>query len=79
MSSWYQSGSSPPSPVLLRPPMLFIAAAMVRCASELSAPTDIAEATKRARIASIDSTSSSEMGVVSVKVKRSRSAVGGRW
>src|SRR3954454_21158624 len=29
--SWYQAGSSPPSPVLLRAPILFIAAAIVRC------------------------------------------------
>ena len=54
---------------------VFIAAAIVRCVSGLSAPSDIAETTKRARIDSIDSTSSRGIGVADLKLSRSRSTV----
>src|SRR6476660_10270538 len=55
-------GSSPPSPVLLLPPMRFIAIASVSCASALIDPYDIAPVLKRFRIASSGSTSSIEIG-----------------
>lgn len=41
-------GSSPPSPVLMRPPMRFIATAIASCASRLIEPYDIAPDTNAA-------------------------------
>ena len=61
-SGMKRAGSSPPSPVLLLPPMRFIAIASVSCASLLIDPYDIAPVLKRLRIASIGSTSSSGTG-----------------
>src|SRR6266545_4945118 len=62
-SGTYRAGSSPPSPVLLLPPMRFIAIASVSCASLLIDPYDIAPVLKRLRIASTGSTSASGIGV----------------
>ena len=52
-----QLGGSPPSPLLLRAPMRFIAMAIVCCASGDSEPSDIAALMKRGRMASTGSTS----------------------
>ena len=73
-----RSGSSPPSPLLLRAPSRFIAIATARCASGASAPTDIAEAKKRRQIASTGSTSSSGIGWRGANSTRSRIDDGGR-
>ena len=56
------SGSSPPSPVLLLPPIRFIAMAIVSWASRLIDPYDIAPVTKRFMIFSAGSTSSRGIG-----------------
>ena len=53
------SGSSPPSPVLDLPPILFIATASVVCASREMEPNDIAPVAKRLTISAAVSTSSS--------------------
>ncbi len=55
-------GSSPPSPVLLRPPMRFMAMAKVSWASRLIDPNDIAPVTNRFIILSAGSTSSIGIG-----------------
>ena len=73
-----RSGSSPPSPPLLRAPNLFIATAMTRCASGDSAPTDIAEAKNRRQIESTGSTSATSIGVALRNSRRSLIATGGR-
>ena len=65
--------SSPPSPLLLRPPSRFIATASVSCASRLSDPNDIAPVTNRLTIAEAGSTSSSGTGSRSTKSSRPRS------
>ena len=52
-----RAGSSPPSPVLLLPPMRFIAIASVSCASLLIEPNDIAPVAKRFMMDSTGSTS----------------------
>ncbi len=71
------NGSSPPSPELLRAPIRFMAIDSVACASGESAPSDIAAETKRGRMASIGSTSSSGTGVpAGRKPSRSRGLVG---
>ena len=59
----FRSGSSPPSPELLRPPIRFIAMAIVSWVSLLMEPNDIAAVTKRGRIFSTGSTSSRGTGV----------------
>ena len=61
-SSPNRAGSSPPSPVFERPPMLFIACASVSCASRESEPSDIAPVEKRLTISDAGSTSSSGTG-----------------
>ena len=53
-----RAGSSPPSPVLLREPTMFIAAASVSCASRLIAPNEIAPVSILRMMDSADSTSS---------------------
>ena len=53
-----RSGSSPPSPVFERPPILFIAIARFSCASRESEPSDIAPVAKRLTISFAGSTSS---------------------
>src|SRR5437763_10893899 len=62
-SGWNRTGSSPPSPVLLLPPIRFIAIARVSCASPLIDPYDIAPVANRLTIASTGSTSSIGTGV----------------
>src|SRR5204862_5035885 len=60
-SAWLnRSGSSPPSPLLLRAPIWFIARATMRCASGDSAPTDIADAKNRRQIFALDEVQSVE-------------------
>src|SRR5436305_14125776 len=54
--------SSPPSPVLLRPPSRFMAMARVSCASPLIDPYDIAPVANRLTIDSTGSTSSTGTG-----------------
>src|SRR3546814_10418972 len=56
-SGLYRRGSSPPSPVLDRPPRRFMARAMSSCASGESAPSDIAPVTKRRVMRSEEHTS----------------------
>ena len=69
-----RAGSSPPSPVLLLPPIRFMAMASVSCASLLIEPYDMAPVLKRFRIASIGSTSSSGTGLrVDLRSMRPRS------
>src|SRR5206468_11569075 len=81
--------SSPPSPLLLRAPRLFIAVAIVRCASGDSAPTDIADAKNRRTIAAGASTlltpgtpaprsAGSQASLAHLKSRKSRTADGGR-
>ena len=65
-----RSGSSPPSPVLLLPPMRFIAIASVSWASLLIEPYDIAPVLKRFMICSAGSTSS--IGIASEDLNSSR-------
>ena len=62
-SGMKRAGSSPPSPVLLLPPMRFIAIASVSCASLLIEPNDIAPVANRFMIDSTGSTSSSGIGL----------------
>ena len=57
-SRWKRSASSPPSPVLERAPIRFIAMASVSCASLEMEPNDIAPVAKRLTIAVAGSTSS---------------------
>lgn len=64
--------SSPPSPQLLMPPRRFIAIAIASCASGLSEPSDIAPETKRFKIDSTLSTSSSGIGVAGANSKSPR-------
>ena len=52
-----RAGSSPPSPVLLLPPIRFIAIAIVSCASGDNDPRDIAAVVNRFIISSAGSTS----------------------
>src|SRR6266853_609123 len=66
-------GSSPPSPLLLRPPSRFIAMASVSCASLPSDPNDIAQVQNRRVMALAGSTSSSGIGSRSTKSSRPRS------
>ena len=58
--------------------MRFIAIESVACASGESAPSDIAEETKRVRIDSAGSTSSSGTGAPSRTASRSRGPAGRR-
>jgi hypothetical protein len=58
---------------LLRPPIRFIATAIVSWVSLLMEPNDIAAVTKRGRIASTGSTSAMGTGVPSRNRKRERS------
>ncbi|MNN42902.1 hypothetical protein D3C81_1571120 [compost metagenome] len=60
-SGMKRSGCSPPSPVLLRPPMRFMAIAIASWASLEMEPKDMAPVLKRLKIASSGSTSSSGM------------------
>src|SRR5947209_10824304 len=53
----YRAASSPPSPVLLLPPIRFMAIARVSCASPLIEPYDIAPVANRLTIDSTGSTS----------------------
>jgi GAF domain-containing protein len=57
-----RAGSSPPSPVLLRPPNRFMAMARVSCASWLIEPYDMAPVANRLTIDSTGSTSSMGIG-----------------
>ena len=57
-----RSGSSPPSPVLERPPSRFMATASVSCASFEIEPSDIAPVENRRTIAEEGSTSSTGTG-----------------
>src|SRR5665648_1672 len=57
-----RSTSSPPSPVLERPPIRFMAMARVVCASRLMEPKDMAPVAKRLTISSAGSTSSRGTG-----------------
>ena len=73
-----RAGSSPPSPQLLLPPIMFIAIASVSCASAESAPCDIAPVEKRRVIASTGSTSSIGTGsLAGTSSSRSCSSVDG--
>ena len=73
-----RSGGSPPSPLLLRPPMRFMPIATLRCASGDSAPIDIAAVKKRRRMASTDSTRSSGIDGRGFHASRSRIDTGWR-
>ena len=64
--------SSPPSPVLLLPPILFIAIAIASCASRLSEPNDIAPVTKRFMISVAGSTSDRSIGLRFNSIKSRR-------
>ena len=57
----YLAESSPPSPVLLRAPILFIAIAIVSCASRLMDPSDTAPVANRFTISDAGSTSSRDI------------------
>ena len=61
-----RSASSPPSPVLLLPPMRFMAIASVSCASLLIAQNDMAPVVNRLTMSFAGSTSSSGIGCGSV-------------
>ena len=61
-SEWYRSLSSPPSPVLLRAPSLFMASARASWASMERAPNDIAPVTKCFTMLATGSTSSIGVG-----------------
>src|SRR6516162_4117830 len=67
-----RAGSSPPSPVLLLPPIRFIAIASVSCASALIEPYDIAPVANRFTIDSTGSTSSIGTGVRASDLKEKR-------
>ena len=69
-SGTYREGSSPPSPVFERPPILFIAIASVSCASRESDPSDMAPVENRLTISLAGSTSSS--GTPPSAAKRNR-------
>ena len=62
-SGWKRAASSPPSPVLLRPWILFMAIAIASWASLLIEPKDMAPVTKRCRMFSTGSTWSIEIGL----------------
>mmetsp|Transcript_74396 Transcript_74396/g.215042 ORF Transcript_74396/g.215042 Transcript_74396/m.215042 type:complete len:245 (+) Transcript_74396:2543-3277(+) len=70
-NGWKRWGSSPPSPVLLRPPMRFIATAMARCASSEMEPREAAPVQKRLTISAAGSTSSIGTGSTSSVLKSS--------
>ncbi len=72
---WKRSESSPPSPVLERPPSLFMARQIASWASFESAPNDMAPATKCFTISLTGSTSSMLMGW-RLKPKKSRMKTG---
>ena len=74
-SAWNRSESSPPSPVLLLAPSLFIARQIASCASLLNAPNDMAPATKCFTISETGSTSSMLMGLC-LNPKKSRMNIG---
>lgn len=74
-SGWKREASSPPSPVLLRPWMVFMAIAIASWASLLIEPKDMAPVTKRRRIFSIGSTRSIEIGLRR-KLRKSRRKIG---
>jgi hypothetical protein len=59
----YLAESSPPSPVLLLPPMRFMAMAMDSWVSLLMEPKDMAPVLKRLQMESTDSTSSRGIGL----------------
>ena len=63
LSFLYLTGSSPPSPVLDRPPNLFIAMARVECASLEIEPNDIAPVENLFTISETGSTSSIFIGL----------------
>ena len=69
--AWKRSASSPPSPVLLRAPNLFIAMARASCASFDKAPKDMAPTTKCFTISASGSTSSIAIGL-RLKSRKSR-------
>ena len=73
--------SSPPSPVLDRAPMRFIAIASVSCASRLMEPSEIAPVANRGRICSTGSTSLNGIGCIfdssnSIRFRNARSPAG---
>jgi len=71
-----RAGSSPPSPQLLFPPIMFIAIASVSWASADSEPCDIAPVENRRVIASTGSTSSRGTGGPAARSRAGRAA---RW
>ena len=74
------TGSSPPSPELDLPPILFIATAIVSCVSLEMAPRDIPPVQKRAMISAAGSTSSIEMAAfpgAATSSRQSRRTEGG--
>ena len=71
-----RAGSSPPSPVLLRPCILFMAIAIVSCASLLIEPKLMAPVTNRFMISSAGSTCSIGMDFCFLKVRKSRRKMG---
>ena len=73
--SWKRMASSPPSPVLLRVPSLFMAKANASCASLLIAPNEMAPVTKCLTIFSTGSTCSTGMGFL-LNRKKSRRKIG---
>ena len=74
-SGWKREASSPPSPVLLRPWMVFMAIAIASWASLLIDPKDMAPVTKRRRIFSTGSTCSMDIGLRR-NPKKSRRKIG---
>ena len=68
--------SSPPSPVLERAPMVFIAIARASWASRDIEPNDMAPVTNRRMMSSMGSTSSRGIGVPFLKSKKSRMKMG---
>ena len=67
----YQAGSSPPSPVFAAPPARWMPIVSAWCASGDSAPTLIAETTKRRTIERASSTSSSGTGALARRTRSS--------
>ena len=74
-NGWKRAASSPPSPVLLRPWILFMAIAIASCASLLIEPKDMAPVTKRRKMLSTGSTCSIEIGLRR-NFKKSRRKIG---